>query len=229
MGYTTRAMIPYSEALRGLPSYASHIDMESNGKRVSVDGNELLHPAGEIDIGEVGGNTNHPFFQLMHQGRTIPADFMGFMESPRPLDLPGESVSNHDELMSYFFGQPDALAYGKELVDLVQEGIPIGLREHMVFSGNRPSSSILMTRLDPFSIGQLIALYEHRTAVQGFVWGINSFDQFGFELGRTFSSNVRSQLAASRKTGHPVQGFNQSTSTLLEIYLAHGKAAQKNA
>jgi glucose-6-phosphate isomerase len=224
MGYTTRALIPYSEALSKLPPYVSLVDMESNGKRVAIDGSELLHPAGEINLGEPGGNTNHPFFQLMHQGRVIPADFIGFMESPRPLEpLPGEAVSNHDELMSYFFGQPDALAYGKELMDLVQEGVPPGLREHMVFSGNRPSSSILMTRLDPFSIGQLVALYEHRTAVQGFLWGINSFDQFGIELGRTMSSKIRYQLAASRRTGATVQGFNQSTSSLLEIYLAHGK------
>ncbi|MGK3758724.1 MAG: glucose-6-phosphate isomerase [Bacillariaceae sp.] len=224
MGYTTRALIPYSEALSKLPPYVSLVDMESNGKRVAVDGSELLHPAGEINLGEPGGNTNHPFFQLMHQGRVIPADFIGFMESSRPLEpLPGEAVSNHDELMSYFFGQPDALAYGKELMDLVQEGVPPGLREHMVFPGNRPSSSILMTRLDPFSIGQLVALYEHRTAVQGFLWGINSFDQYGIELGRTMSSKIRYQLAASRRTGATVQGFNQSTSSLLEIYLAHGK------
>ncbi|OEU21659.1 putative glucose-6-phosphate isomerase [Fragilariopsis cylindrus CCMP1102] len=224
MGYTTRALIPYSVALSKLSPYVSLVDMESNGKRVAIDGSELIHPAGEINLGEPGGNTNHPFFQLMHQGRVIPADFIGFMESPRPLEpLPGEAVSNHDELMSYFFGQPDALAYGKELMDLVQEGVPPGLREHMVFSGNRPSSSILLTRLDPFSIGQLVALYEHRTAVQGFLWGINSFDQFGIELGRTMSSKIRYQLAASRRTGATVQGFNQSTSSLLEIYLAHGK------
>jgi len=146
------------------------------------------------------------------------------MESPRPLELPGEAVlSNHDELMSYFFGQPDALAYGKELMDLVQEGVPPGLREHMVFEGNRPSSSILMTRLDPFSIGQIVALYEHRTAVQGFLWGINSFDQFGIELGRCMSSKIRYQLAASRRNGSTVQGMNQSTTSLLDIYLAHGK------
>jgi glucose-6-phosphate isomerase len=225
MGYTTRALIPYSEALRGLSTYVQLVDMESNGKRVAVDGTELYHPAGEINLGEPGGGmTNHPFFQLMHQGRVIPADFIGFMESPRPSEpLEGEAVSSHDELMCNFFGQPDSLAYGKELMDLVQEGVPDGLREHMVFSGNRPSSSILMTRLDPFSVGQLVALYEHRTAVQGFLWGINSFDQHGVQLGCTMSSKIRHQLAASRKTGATVQGFNQSTSSLLEVYLAHGQ------
>ena len=224
MGYTTRALIPYAEALKGLSTYVQLVDMESNGKRVAVDGTELLHHAGEINLGEPGGGmTNHPFFQLMHQGRVIPADFIGFMESPRPVERPGEVVSSHDELMCNFFGQPDSLAYGKELIDLVQEGVPDGLREHMVFSGNRPSSSILMTRLDPFSVGQLVALYEHRTAVQGFVWGINSFDQHGMQLGCTMSSKIRHQLAASRRTGATVQGFNQSTSSLLEVYLAHGQ------
>mmetsp|Transcript_3386 Transcript_3386/g.7285 ORF Transcript_3386/g.7285 Transcript_3386/m.7285 type:complete len:752 (-) Transcript_3386:362-2617(-) len=223
MGYTTRAHIPYAQALRGLSTYVQLVDMESNGKRVAVDGTELLHLTGEISLGEPGGGTtNHPFFQLMHQGRVIPADFIGFMESPRPQELPGEAVSSHDELMCNFFGQPDSLAYGKELMDLVQEGVPVGLREHMVFSGNRPSSSILMTRLDPFSVGQLVALYEHRTAVQGFLWGINSFDQFGIQLGCTMSSKIRQQLAVSRRTGATVQGFNQSTSSLLEVYLAHG-------
>jgi len=224
MGYTTRALIPYSEALRELSTYVQLVDMESNGKRVAVDGTELLHQAGEINLGEPGGGmTNHPFFQLMHQGRVIPADFIGFMESPRPLKFQGEAVSSHDELMCNFFGQPDSLAYGKELMDLVQEGVAAGLREHMVFSGNRPSSSILMTRLDPFSVGQLVALYEHRTAVQGFLWGLNSFDQHGVQLGCTMSSKIRHQLAASRRTGATVQGFNQSTSSLLEVYLAHGQ------
>jgi len=183
----------------------------------------------------------------MHQGRVIPADFIGFMESPQPPLLDNDNMvggysggsdqqasaatggilSSHDELMSNFFGQPDALAYGKKLMDLVQEGVPPGLREHMVFDGNRPSTSILFTRLDPFSIGQLIGLFEHRTAVQGFLWGINSFDQFGIELGRTMSSKIRHQLAASRRTGATVQGFNQSTTSLLEIYLAHGKVQQQ--
>jgi glucose-6-phosphate isomerase len=223
MGYTTRAVLPFSEALGAFPAHVQLIDMESNGKRVAVDGMQLHHPAGEIDFGEVAGNSHHPFYQLMHQGRVVPADFIGFMESPRPMELPGEAVSSHDEFMSNFFAQPDALAYGKSLVDLIQEGIPDGLREHMVFPGNRPSSSILVTRLDPFSIGQLLALYEHRTAVQGFLWGINSFDQFGLEMGKLLAKYIRVQLAASRRTGATVQGFNQSTSSLLEAYLAHGK------
>jgi glucose-6-phosphate isomerase len=223
MGYTTRAVLPYAQALRRFPAHVQLIDMESNGKRVALDGVELLHPSGEINFGETGTNSRHPFFQLMHQGRVVPTDFIGFMESQRPMDLPGEAVSSHDEYMSNFFAQPDALAYGKTLVDLMQEGVPDGLREHMVFTGNRPSSSLLLTRLDPFAVGQLLALYEHRTAVQGFLWGINSFDQFGLELGKLLAKHVRVQLAASRRTGATVQGFNLSTSSLLEAYLAHGK------
>jgi glucose-6-phosphate isomerase len=228
LGYTTRAILPFSEALDMFPSYVQLVDMESNGKRVALDGVELLHPSGEIDFGEVAGNSHHPFYQLMHHGRVVPADFIGFMESPRPMDLPGEAVSSHDEFMSNFFAQPDALAYGKSLVDLIQEGVPDGLREHMVFPGNRPSSSILLTRLDPFSMGQLLALYEHRTAVQGFLWGINSFDQFGLEMGKLLAKYIRVQLAASRRTGATVQGFNQSTSSLLEAYLNHGKSQAKS-
>jgi len=106
---------------------------------------------------------------------------------------------------------------------VIQEGAPEPLREHMVFTGNRPSSSILLTKLDAFSLGQLLALYEHRTAVQGFLWGLNSFDQFGLELGRSMVKTVRAQISATRKTGASVQGFNYSTSSLLEHYLAHTK------
>jgi glucose-6-phosphate isomerase len=106
---------------------------------------------------------------------------------------------------------------------LIQEGTPEPLREHMVFTGNRPSSSLLLTKLDAFAIGQLIALYEHRTAVQGFIWGINSFDQYGIELGKVMATQVRAQLSASRKTGASVQGFNSSIMSLLDQYLMHGK------
>mmetsp|Transcript_2023 Transcript_2023/g.4659 ORF Transcript_2023/g.4659 Transcript_2023/m.4659 type:complete len:762 (-) Transcript_2023:42-2327(-) len=222
LGYATRALLPYSEALVDFPKHVQLVDMESNGKHVAIDGDELHIPAGEIDFGDSGGNAHHAFYQIMHQGRVIPVDFIGFMESPRPIQLPGEALSSHDEFMSNFFAQPDALAYGKTLVDLMQEGIPDGLREHMVFTGNRPSSSLLMTRLDPFALGQLLALYEHRTAVQGFIWGINSFDQFGLELGKLLSKHIRVQLAASR-VGATVQGFNQSTSSLLEAYISHRK------
>ena len=222
LGYETRALLPYSQALKRLPAHIQQVDMESNGKRVDMEGSPLPFQAGEINFGEPGTNGQHSFYQLMHQGRVVPADFIGFMESQAAVSLEGEPVSNHDELMSNFFAQPDALAYGKTLNDVVQEGVPEELRQHKVFAGNRPSTSMLMTKLDAFAIGQLLAIYEHRTAVQGFIWGLNSFDQWGVELGKSLAKQVRSQLNASRKTQAHVQGFNSSTSFLLEAYLAHG-------
>jgi glucose-6-phosphate isomerase len=223
MGYETRALLPYSQALKRFPAHIQQVDMESNGKRVAMDGTPLPFQAGEINFGEPGTNGQHSFYQLMHQGRVVPADFIGFMESQAPVSLEGEPVTNHDELMSNFFAQPDALAYGKTLNDLEQEGVPEELRQHKVFSGNRPSSSMLMTNLDAFAVGQLLAIYEHRTAVQGFIWGLNSFDQWGVELGKVLAKQVRTQLQASRKNGAHVQGFNSSTSSLLQAYLAHKK------
>jgi len=221
LGYETRAVLPYAQALKRFPAHIQQVDMESNGKRVALDGSSILHKTGEVNFGEPGTSGQHSFYQLMHQGRVVPADFIGFCEPQKGVNLKGEPVANHDELMSNFFAQPDALAYGKTLNDLVQEGVPQELREHRVFPGNRPSSSILMTKLDAYAIGQLLAVYEHRTAVQGFIWGINSFDQWGVELGKTLARQVRSQLSASRRTGASVQGFNNSTSSLLEKYLAH--------
>jgi len=223
LGYETRALLPYSQALKRFPAHIQQVDMESNGKRVAMDGSPLAFQAGEINFGEPGTNGQHSFYQLMHQGRVVPADFIGFMESQAPVLMDGEPVSNHDELMSNFFAQPDALAYGKTLNDLEQEGVPEALRQHKVFAGNRPSSSMLMSNLDAFAVGQLLAIFEHRTAVQGFIWGLNSFDQWGVELGKVLAKQVRSQLQASRKSGAQVQGFNSSTSAMLTAYLAHKK------
>merc|ERR1719491_2337929 len=160
LGYECRALLPYSQALKRFPAHIQQVDM---------DGMPVPFPTGEINFGEPGTNGQHSFYQLLHQGRVVPADFVGFMESPNPVELDGEVVSNHDELMSNFFAQPDALAYGKTISDVTQEGVPEKLREHKVFSGNRPSSSVLMTKLDAYSIGQLLVMYEHRTVVQGFV------------------------------------------------------------
>lgn len=223
LGYACRSVVPYTRALRDFPAFVQKLDMESNGKRVALDGTPLLHPTGEINLGEVGTAIQHSWIQLLHQGREMPVDFIGFMEPQQDIDVQGETLSSHDELMSHFFAQPDALAYGKTIVELIQEGVSEKLREHQTFPGNRPSSSILMTRLDAYAVGQLIAMYEHRTAIQGFVWGINSFDRFGADLGIAFSKQVRSQLNNSRKTGASVQGFNASTGRLLEHYLAHRK------
>ena len=224
LGYSTRALLPYSQALKRLPAHIQQVDMESNGKRVALDGTALPFQSGEINFGEPGTNGQHSFYQLMHQGRVVPADFVGFCESQAPVDLgDGEPVSNHDELMSNFFAQPDALAYGKTLQDLVAEGVAEALRPHKIFEGNRPSTSMLLTRLDAFAIGQLLAIYEHRTATQGFVWGLNSFDQWGVELGKVLAKQVRAQLNASRRSAASVQGFNSSTSALLEAYIGGSK------
>eukprot|EP00591_Stephanopyxis_turris_P017315 CAMPEP_0195533790 /NCGR_PEP_ID=MMETSP0794_2-20130614/41192_1 /TAXON_ID=515487 /ORGANISM="Stephanopyxis turris, Strain CCMP 815" /LENGTH=574 /DNA_ID=CAMNT_0040666437 /DNA_START=1 /DNA_END=1725 /DNA_ORIENTATION=- len=223
MGYETRALLPYSQALKRFPAHIQQVDMESNGKRVAIDGTVLPFYSGEINWGEPGTNGQHSFYQLMHQGRVVPADFIGFCEPQIPVDLQDETVSNHDELMSNFFAQPDALANGRSLKELMQEGQSEELGKHKVFLGNRPSSSLLMTKLDAFAMGQLLAIYEHRTAVQGFVWGINSFDQWGVELGKILGKKVRSQLNASRKSQASVQGFNSSTTSLLEAYLSKSK------
>lgn len=221
LGHSSRALLPYSQALLRFSAHIQQVDMESNGKRVTVEGVELPFEAGEVNFGEPGTNGQHSFYQLIHQGRVVPCDFIGFCESQNPVLLAGEPVSNHDELMSNFFAQPDALARGKSLQDLEAEGVPEHLRTHKHFPGNRPSISLLFPKLDAFSCGQLLALYEHRTVVQGAIWGVNSFDQWGVELGKVLAKQVRTQLQASRSSNAPVQGFNSSTAFLLSKYLAH--------
>lgn len=225
LGHPARALLPYSQALLRFPAHIQQVDMESNGKRVGMDGTAVPFEAGEINFGEPGTNGQHSFYQLMHQGRVVPADFIGVCESQQPRALAGEQVPNHDELMSNFFAQPDALALGKTEEEVRGEGTPEHLVPHKTFPGNRPSLSLLLPRLDAFTCGQLLALYEHRTAVQGFVWGVCSFDQWGVELGKVLAKNVRHQLGAARRDGAPVKGFNPSTTALLERYLAHREGA----
>ncbi|KAJ8901915.1 hypothetical protein NDN08_004119 [Rhodosorus marinus] len=220
LGFPTRALLPYCQALLKLAPHIQQVDMESNGKRVKVDGSELQSDAGPVNFGEPGTNGQHSFYQLMHQGRVVPADFIGFKESQQPVELEGEVVANHDELMSNFFAQPDALAFGKTAEECRAQGIPENLVPHKVFTGNRPSSSLLITKLDAFQLGRILSLFEHRTAVEGFVWGINSFDQWGVELGKVLATQVRSQLSKSRKEGASVSGFNYSTTKMMQSYLA---------
>ncbi|KAK7352338.1 hypothetical protein VNO80_17758 [Phaseolus coccineus] len=219
LGYPARAILPYSQALEKLAPHIQQVSMESNGKGVSIDGVPLPFEAGEIDFGEPGTNGQHSFYQLIHQGRVIPCDFIGVVKSQQPVFLKGEVVSNHDELMSNFFAQPDALAYGKTADQLQKENVSPHLIPHKTFSGNRPSLSLLLPSLKAYNIGQLLAIYEHRIAVEGFIWGINSFDQWGVELGKSLATQVRKQLNASRTKGEPVQGFNFSTTTMLNRYL----------
>jgi glucose-6-phosphate isomerase len=234
LGHPARALLPYAQALLRFPAHIQQVDMESNGKRVALNGSVLPFAAGEIVLGEPGTNGQHSFYQLLHQGRVVPAEFVGFAKSPQPVHLPGEAVSNHDELMSNFFAQPDALAVGKTIAELEKEGVPQALWPHKEFPGNRPSLSLLFSELSPFSLGQLLALYEHRVAVQGFVWGINSFDQWGVELGKVLAGRVRNQLAACRAAGTASKeamgaDFNPSTAYLLARYLAAGNNSSNTA
>ncbi|XP_010519111.1 PREDICTED: glucose-6-phosphate isomerase, cytosolic isoform X2 [Tarenaya hassleriana] len=219
LGYPARAILPYSQALEKFAPHIQQVSMESNGKGVSIDGLPLPFETGEIDFGEPGTNGQHSFYQLIHQGRVIPCDFIGVVKSQQPIYLKGEVVSNHDELMSNFFAQPDALAYGKAPEELRKENVAENLIPHKTFSGNRPSLSLLLPALNAYNVGQLLAIYEHRVAVQGFVWGINSFDQWGVELGKSLATRVRKQLNASRTEGAAIDGFNFSTTTLLQRYL----------
>merc|ERR1719215_1316343 len=213
------AVLPYCQALTRFVPHTQQLDMESNGKRVRMDGTEVPTSTGAIYFGEPGTNGQHSFYQLMHQGREIPAEFIGFATSQNPVELPGEPVSNHDELMSNFFAQPDALALGKTADELKAEGVPDNLIAHKTFPGDRPSLSLLLPVCNAKWLGQLLALYEHRTAVQGWVWGINSFDQWGVELGKALAKEVRGHLIKARKGPSSGAKFISPTAALLERYL----------
>ena len=219
LGFRSRALACYSEAMLKLAPHIQQVDMESNGKRVTTEGRAVDFGTGEVNFGEPGTNSQHSFFQLFHQGQVVPVDFIGFQRSQQPLDAPDEDVPNHDELMANFFAQPDALATGKTERELQAEGVSAAVIPHRVMPGNRPSNVLLLPQLSAYEVGQLLALYEHRTVVEGFVWGINSFDQFGVELGKKLADKVRKQLQASRKKGDEVKGFNPSTSALITRFV----------
>jgi len=222
LGCPARAILPYTQALAKLAPHIQQVSMESNGKGVAIDGSKLPYESGEVDFGEPGTNGQHSFYQLIHQGRVIPCDFIGVVKSQQSVYLKGEIVSNHDELMCNFFAQADALAFGKTAVELRAESVPDALIPHKTFTGNRPSLSILMPQLGAYETGQLLALYEHRVAVQGFVWELNSFDQWGVELGKVLASKVRSKMNDARTNGRSIEakdGFNASTTRLLNKYL----------
>ncbi|CAK9861732.1 unnamed protein product [Sphagnum jensenii] len=211
-----RAILPYSQALQKLAPHIQQVSMESNGKGVSMDGRPLDFHAGEIDFGEPGTNGQHSFYQLIHQVITA-------VYSPTHVCEP---ISNHDELMCNFFAQPDALAYGKTWEQAKAEGISDDLIPHKIFTGNRPSLNILLPTLDAYTLGQLLALYEHRVVVQGFIWGINSFDQWGVELGKSLAGKVRVSMNSVRMKGEELKGYNYSTTYLLNRYLK-GKTLYK--
>jgi glucose-6-phosphate isomerase len=249
LGRPTRAVLPYSQGLVRFAAHIQQLEMESNGKHVTTDGAPTPFPTGEVIFGEPGTNGQHSFYQLIHQStEIIPCEFIGFAQSQTPINHVGfnstkttEVVPNHDELMSNFFAQPDALAYGKTVAELEAEGVKPALIAHKEFAGNRPSTSLLFNKLTPFTCGQLLALYEHRVAVQGFIWGINSFDQWGVELGKVLAVRVRGTLAAANAqvvdaavgavSGEgatltevdvsklDMSGYNASTQSLLAHYL----------
>jgi glucose-6-phosphate isomerase len=167
--YPARAILPYCQALSKLAPHIQQVSMESNGKGVDMNGNPLKFEAGQIDFGEPGTNGQHSFYQLIHQGRVVPCDFIGTIKSQQSVYLKGEIVSNHDELMCNFFAQADALATGKNQVELRAENVPDVLIPHKTFTGNRPSTSILLPELNAYSTGQILALYEAMVAVKGFI------------------------------------------------------------
>ncbi len=223
--YKMRTTLPYAEALLKLPAHIQQLDMESNGKHVTRSGLNVDYDVGEVDFGEPGTNGQHSFFQLLHMGQAVPCDFIGFVKSQRDLLVDGESLSSHDELMTNFFAQPDALANGKSKEKLREEGVPEWLIPHRTFEGNRPSMSLLLPKATAYSIGQIIALYEHRTAVQGFVWDLNSFDQWGVELGKKLAVDVKENLVRGRN-GDPIVAENKSTENLLNYYIKHSSGQE---
>lgn len=227
MKYKSRTTLPYAEALLKLPAHIQQLDMESNGKYMTKQGLEVDYPVGEIDFGEAGTNGQHSFYQLLHMGQTVPCDFIGFLQSQHDFCLDDESLSSHDELMANFFAQPDALANGKTADEVRAEGnVPEDLVAHKVFKGNRPSLSLLLPKLTAYACGQLLALYEHRTAVQGFMWDINSFDQWGVELGKKLAMDVKDHFVDARQKAAAgedatVEACNPATTRLLNYYLAN--------
>ncbi len=224
MRYNTRTTLPYAEALLKLPAHIQQLDMESNGKCMTKHGVEVDYPVGEIDFGEPGTNGQHSFYQLLHMGQTVPCDFIGFVSSQHDLCLDGESLSSHDELMANFFAQPDALANGKTADEVRAEGVGEELISHRTFKGNRPSLSLLLPKLTAYATGQLLAIYEHRTAVQGFLWDINSFDQWGVELGKKLAIDVKHHLLQARnEPDHDIDTGNAATSRILNYFVKNSR------
>ena len=215
-GAETRAVLPYSNDLARFAAYLQQLTMESNGKSVRADGTPVTDPTGEIFWGEPGTNGQHAFYQLLHQGtRLVPADFIGFSQPTDDLPTADGQGSMHDLLMSNFFAQTQVLAFGKTAEEIAAEGTPPSVVPHKVMPGNKPSTSILANRLTPSVLGQLIALYEHQVFTEGVVWGIDSFDQWGVELGKT---QAKALLPVITSDDSPAQQTDSSTDTLVRRY-----------
>jgi glucose-6-phosphate isomerase len=209
-GAETVAVLPYEQYLKRFPAYLQQLTMESNGKHVTLDGAEVDHDTGPIYWGEPGTNGQHSFYQLIHQGtRLIPCDFITFAQPSNPLGR------HHDILIANVLAQAEALAFGKTRADVDAEGAPPSLAPHRVFPGNRPSNLILVDRLTPASLGKLVALYEHSVFTQGALWGINSFDQWGVELGKVLAQRIIPELESDEE---PPLHHDASTSALIRRY-----------
>jgi len=218
-GAETVAILPYSHNLGRFPAYLQQLDMESNGKSVDRHGRPLSTGSGPIVWGQPGTNGQHAFYQLIHQGtRLIPADFIGFGR-PDYTDTPS-LLEHHDLLMANFLAQTEALAFGKTAEEVAAEGVAPELVPHKTFPGNRPTNTILAPRLTPSVLGQLIACYEHKVFTQGVIWGINSFDQWGVELGKVLATRIAAELAAPGDDGAvgPAAGHDSSTDALIRRY-----------
>ena len=207
-GAQTVAVLPYDQYLKRFPAYLQQLTMESNGKHVTLTGEHVNYETGPVFWGEPGTNGQHSFYQLIHQGtRLIPCDFIGFAKTLNPLG------NHHDLLMANVFAQGEALAFGKTPEQVKSEGTPDWLIPHRVFEGNRPSNTILLEKLTPEALGKLVALYEHSVFTQGAVWQIDSFDQWGVELGKVLAKNIISELEGKAEGKH-----DSSTSTLIARY-----------
>jgi glucose-6-phosphate isomerase len=206
----TVAILPYEQYLKRFPAYLQQLTMESNGKHVTLDGTKVNYETGPIYWGEPGTNGQHSFYQLIHQGtRLIPCDFIGFYKTLNPLGR------HHDMLMANVFAQAEALAFGKTAEQVKAEGTPDWLVPHRVFEGNRPSNTILADHLTPEVLGKLIALYEHSVFTQGAIWNIDSFDQWGVELGKVLATRILGELESSSA---PDGSHDSSTNSLIQRY-----------
>jgi glucose-6-phosphate isomerase len=209
-GAETVAVLPYELYLKRFPAYLQQLTMESNDKHVTLEGTPVNYATGPIYWGEPGTNGQHSFYQLIHQGtRLIPCDFIGFTKTLNPLSR------HHDILMANVFAQTEALAFGKTPEQVADEGTPGWLGPHRVFEGNRPSNTILADRLTPENLGKLVALYEHSVFTQGAIWDINSFDQWGVELGKALAQKIIPQLESANE---PVLQHDSSTNNLIRRY-----------
>ena len=209
-GAETAAVLPYEQYLKRFPAYLQQLTMESNGKHVTLDGTRVGYATGPIYWGEPGTNGQHSFYQLIHQGtRLIPCDFIAFEKALNPLGR------HHDMLLANVFAQTEALAFGKTLEQVKAEGTPDWLAPHRVFEGNRPSNTILADRLTPEILGKLVALYEHIVFTQGTIWNINSFDQWGVELGKALAQRIIPELEGPAE---PALHHDSSTNNLIRRY-----------